>query len=235
VRDLRADAETGQRPPRRLEAQPLLAEQRIVGHVGSGEVGVDAGDRQGRAGRDRRHRAIELIVAEAEAVHAGVDLEVTRQPDLAPRRARLEGLRRRRRRHRRRQLVVEDPVDVADAERAEDQDRDGDAAFAQLDPFGDVGAGQHRRARGFERQPDAHRPVPVGVGFDHADDARPGLLGGPIADAAGGGAGRGDEAGEGAEVAGERVEVDAGEGRPASHGMQFTPYPARCSRTACTG
>src|SRR5690349_13021124 len=79
-------------------------------------------------------------------------------------------------------------------------------------------------AGGFERQADADGAVAVGVGLDHADHAR---------DAeAGGGAAAADEAGEDAVVAGQRVEIDPGEGRPDRH---VTPCPARCWRTACTG
>ena len=48
--------------------------------------------------------------------------------------------------------VIEDAVEIADAQRTEDEDRGADAGLAQHDPFLDVGAREHRGAFGLERE-----------------------------------------------------------------------------------
>ena len=92
---------------------------------------------------------------EAEPVHARVDLEMAAR---AARRARAAaassaraaagvetvGVSR----------CVEHAVEIADAERAEHEDRNRHAGVAQRDALLDVRARQHRRARRFERRPD---------------------------------------------------------------------------------
>ena len=102
--------------------------------------------------------------------------------------------------------MIEDAVDLADAERAEDQNRDGDAGLAQPHAFLDVGAGEHRRAGGLERERDASRAVAVRIGLDDGQDAR----------RRGGGA---DQRRDRAVVVGEGVEIDAGNGGPPGHAM----------------
>ena len=56
--------------------------------------------------------------------------------------------------------MIEHAVEIADAERAEDQDRRANAGLAQIDALFDVGHGQHRRARGLERARHAPAPWP---------------------------------------------------------------------------
>ena len=51
----------------------------VLGFVSGGEVGVDRLDLQRRVGEDRRQRAPQVVVAEAEPVQAGVDFEVAAQ------------------------------------------------------------------------------------------------------------------------------------------------------------
>ncbi len=67
-------------------------------------------------------------------------------------------------------LMIEDAVEIADAEGAEHQDRQGDARRPQRDAFFDVGAREHRRARALERASDFRRAMSVGVGFEDRDD-----------------------------------------------------------------
>ena len=116
---------------------------------------------------------------EPEPVHPGVDLQVTAHAHAVFRGGRLQGSRGRRRRNGRRELVFDDALEIADAERTEHEDRGADTGLPQGDPLLDVGAGEHRGAFGLERQPDLRGAVAVGVRLDDGDDGR----------AAGGGAG----------------------------------------------
>ena len=124
----------------------------------------------------------QVVVAEPEPVHAGVDLEViARAARPARAAARLQRPARRRRRDRRRQAVLEDAVEVADAERAEHEDCGPHAGRPQHDAFLDVGAREHRGARLLERERHRSRAVPVGVRLDDGDDAGGAAAPGPSA------------------------------------------------------
>ena len=188
---------------RRLEARPLLAEERVIRIVGGRKVGVDGVDPQVRAGRDLGDRPIEVVVAEAEPVHAGVDLEMAPERDAAATRPPPPGRAPRRRGNRRRQAVLEDAVEVADAQARRRRGSAPARRLAQDDALFDVGAREHRRTGLLERARHLQRAVPVGVGLDHGDD-RPGR--GPVS--------RGEIADEGAIVARAGVEIDARDGRP---------------------
>ena len=154
----------------RSKRSPLLGKELVLGIVGGREVGVDGVDDDVGARRDLRQRVLEVVVAETEPVHAGVDLEVAAQRHVVAGRSGLERASGAGRRDRRRQIVLEDAVEVADAERAEDQHRCPDARLPQDDGFLDVGAGEHRRPCLLERQRDLRRAVPVAIGLDHRDD-----------------------------------------------------------------
>ena len=208
------DPERRQARQRRLEPLALQGEQGVLGVVGGGEVRVDRLDPQVAAGRDVRDCPRQVVVSEAEPVHPGIDLEVAAERASVTRRGGFERTPRRRRRHRRRQVVAEDAVEVADAQGAEDQDRDADAGLAQDDAFLDIGAGEHRGARLLERAADFDRAVPVGVGLDDGDDA----------------GAAGDEGGNRAQVVLEGGEVDARDGGP-HHGARRLRAPG--SRSAC--
>ena len=54
---------------------------------------------------------------------------------------------------------------------AEDQDRQINAALAQLHRLVETGDGQIVRARVLQQRGDLHRAVPVSVGLDHAQKA----------------------------------------------------------------
>ena len=154
-----------------LETLALLGKQRTLGIVSRREVRVDRRDGQVLARQQRRHRAIELIVTEPEPVHARVDLQMTREAHAAARGGlfqRDDGLRCR---YGGRQLVLEHAVDVANAERAEDEDGQAHAGAAQQDAFFDIRGREERRTSRFERQRDARGAVAVRVGLHHADDA----------------------------------------------------------------
>ncbi len=167
----RSDAERRQVPPHALEPQALLLHQRMVGHVGRGEVRVDADELQVRARQQLRERARQVVVPQAQPVHSGVDLQVILQTRPAPGRRFLQRPAGRRRGDGRRQAVLEDAGDVADAERAEDEDLAANAGAPQHDRLLDVRARQHRGAGVFEGQADGGRAVAVGVGFHDGDDA----------------------------------------------------------------
>ncbi len=174
VAELRARAERVERRARRVERHALLIEQRVLGLVGGREVGVDAFELEVRAREQVRQRPRQVLVPEPEAMHAGVDLQVIADARVARARRRLQRPPGGRTRNRRRQVVLEDAGEIADAQRAEDQDPRARARLAQLDALLDVGDREPGRARLFERAGDANRPVPVGVGLDDGDDARRG-------------------------------------------------------------
>ena len=111
-------------------------------------------------------------MAEPEPVHAGVDLQVIADRRLTPRRGRLHRARGAGRRDRRRQRELEQAVEIADAQRAEHENRHAHAGLPEHDALFDIGARQHRRARLLERERDAWRAVTVGVGLDDGDDRR---------------------------------------------------------------
>ena len=111
-------------------------------------------------------------MAEAQAVEAGVDLQVTAEPGPARPAGGAERLRRAGRRHGRCEVVGEDAADVAHAERAEDEDAPAIAGLAQLDALLEIGDREPLRSRLAQRAGHAHRAVPVGVGLDHGEDAR---------------------------------------------------------------
>src|SRR4051794_26437933 len=69
-------------------------------------------------------------------------------------------------------MMLEDAVEVADAQRAEDKDRDLHARLPQDDAFLDIGAREHLGPCALERKSDAGRPVPVRVCLDDGNDAR---------------------------------------------------------------
>src|SRR3954466_10814743 len=69
-------------------------------------------------------------------------------------------------------MVLEYAVEVADAQRAEDKDRDLHARLPQDDAFLDIGAREHLGPCALERKSDAGRPVPVRVCLDDGNDAR---------------------------------------------------------------
>ncbi len=123
---------------------------------------------------------------------------MTTQADVVPGRGGLHRTRRARRGDRGRQRVSEKPVEVADAQRAKDEDRRTNARLAQDDPLFDIRTREHRGARLLERQRDFRRAMAVGVGFHDRDD--PGA--------------RSDELGDGAEVVADGFEIDARDGLP---------------------
>ncbi len=87
-------------------------------------------------------------MAEAEPVHAGVDLEMAAEPHAARAAAGLERARGGRRRDGRRQAVLEDAVEIADAQRAEHQNRNASTPASRSDDaLFDVRARQHRARR----------------------------------------------------------------------------------------
>ena len=128
-------------------------------------------DVQVRAGEQLGQRRPQVVVAEAETVHAGVDLEVIRDSSPVPGRRVLNGAGRRRRRNGGREGVLEQSIEVAYAQRAEDKDWHADAGATQDDALFDIGARQHPRAGLFERERHASGAMAVGVGLDDRDDA----------------------------------------------------------------
>jgi hypothetical protein len=111
-------------------------------------------------------------VPEPEAVHPRVDLQVVRELPLVLRGRGGDRTRRAGRRDRRRQAAVEQAVEVADAERAEDQDVGAHARRTQLGTFFDVRAREQIRARVLEGAGHLAGAVPVGIRLDDGDHAR---------------------------------------------------------------
>ena len=159
---------------RALEARSLFVEERRLGIVGGREVRVDGGEVEVLAREQRRQRAPQVVEAEPETVHPGVDLEVILHAPPVSLGCRLHGLRGARRRDGRRQGAVEQSIEIADAERAEDEDLGADSGGAQRGALLDVRARQQVGARRLERERDLGGAVPVGVRLDDCDDARTG-------------------------------------------------------------
>ena len=136
------------------------------------EVRVDGSQLEMRTVQQLGHAAREVVVTEPKPVHARVDLEVIAHAPALPRGLGLDGPRRRRRRDRRREIELEEAGEIADAQRAEDQDLGADAAPAEHDGLLDVGAREHRRAGALEGPGHRHGAVSVGIGLDDGDDAR---------------------------------------------------------------
>ena len=109
------------------------------------------------------------------------------------------------------QIVLKDAMEIADAERAENQDWNANARSPQDDAFLDVGAGEHRRARLLERGPDLRRTMTVRVRFDHRDDLWNGFLCGAC-----------EKVGDRAKVRSDRVKVYASDSRSITHCRRFT-------------
>ena len=223
---------------RALEARALLVEQRVLGLVGGREVRVDGVELEVRAGQQLRQRAAQVVVAEAEPVHAGVDLQVVAERAAVARGRRLHA-RAPRRASRSSASGVQSntPSRSLTLERAEDQDRRAHAGRAQRDAFLDVGARQQSRAGVLERERRPGRaPWPYALALTTA--MTPGGVAGALAP-------RGSRRSLRKFDLSAR-EIDARDGRAdhrrddryvgASHGSAAAAHarPARGSRTACT-
>ena len=106
-----------------------------------------------------------------EAIHPGVDLQMTRQLDAMLRRGCLQRPACARCRDRGREAVLEHAIEIADAERTEDQNLGRHAGLAEDDRLFDVGARENRGAGVLQRERDRRRTMAVRVGLDDADDA----------------------------------------------------------------
>ena len=82
----RCDAECGQGREGLLEPLALLAERRVLGLVGGGEVRIHGVDREALTFCDLRQRPRQVVMAKTETVHPGVDFQVAAQflPGLTP-------------------------------------------------------------------------------------------------------------------------------------------------------
>ena len=133
-------------------------------------MGVDRLEIQVLAGQQSGQRAPQVVEAEAEPVHPGVDLQVVADAALVLLRRGLHRERGAGGRDRRRQPAVEQAVEIADAQRAEDEDVGAHAGGAQRRAFLDVGAGEQIGARLFQRERDLAGAMAVGVRLDHRDN-----------------------------------------------------------------
>jgi hypothetical protein len=158
-----------------FEPCPLLREQRRSGIVRRGEVRVYRVEFEPLAGQQLRQGTTQVVVAKPQSVHAGIDLEV-----IANRLAVLRGglvycPGSAGRRDRRRQAAIEQAVQVADAQGAEDQDFRLNPGRAQRRPFFDIGAGEQIGTHRFEGARHLHGTVTVRVRLDHRNRPRRGV------------------------------------------------------------
>ena len=186
---------------RAFEPHSLLVEQRRVRLVGGREMRVDGAELEVLAREQFGQRPSQVVVPKPEAIHPGIDLEVIRKPPLVLGRRRLHGACGARRGDRRRQPAVEQAVQIADAEGAEDQYVRLHAGGAQLGPFLDIGARQQIGAGVLERARDLAGAVAVRIRLDHRNRAR--RPGGPFAR---------EVFGDVSEVARDSAQIDAGDG-----------------------
>jgi hypothetical protein len=133
---------------------------------------VDRLEPQVRAGEQLRQRAAQIVVTKTKAVHPRVYLQVIAKDRAVRCGRRLHGAGGGRRRDCRRQRELEQSVEVADAQRAEDQNWHADPCPPENDGFLDVSACEQIRARGFERERDPLGSMPVRVCLDDSDDSR---------------------------------------------------------------
>ena len=154
-----------------LESSALFMKQRRVRIVGGGEMRIDGIERQVRTGEQLGQRAGEIVEPEPEPVHAGVDFQVIAHPLLVPRRCRLHGTCRSRCRDGRRQPAIEQAIEIADAQRAEDQNLRAHSRIAQHRAFFDVRACHEIRSGVLERAGNLSCAVAVRVGFHHRNQA----------------------------------------------------------------
>ena len=200
----------------------LVVEHGTSGNVGGCEVGEHRIQPQVRAGEQLGQHAAEVVEPVPEPVHAGVDLEVVGDGRPMPCRRRLHRARRARRRDRRGQRILEQPVEIADAQRPEHQNRHAHAGAAQHDALFDIGAREHRRACLFERQRDTIGAMPVGIRLDDRNDVRRSRRACCAA----------EKIANRAEVAPQRAQVDVRDGA-ADHAAPYAPC-ARLANRVCS-
>ena len=221
VRDV--DQQAGRHVGERVvEPRQLRRRERVVRLVGDGEMGehTDQLDRRGPL-LDRRDDRGDGVRMGPDALHAGVDLEMDRQPIGLVRRRAHRGTRRV-------YTVGVKPCSTIVRGRfgrllGQHEDRCVDAGLAQLDAFGDTSA-THRPSRsGRERgSPDRDRAVAVAVGLDDRPHR-----------------GRGDGGPQHLDVVRDRVEIDLGP-RPTARRTfigRDRPWRSadRAARRSCAG
>ena len=79
-----------------FEPRALHLEQWVAGLVGGSKMRVHGVEREIGAGQERRQRPLQVVVAEAEPVHAGINLEVIAQGRFSLLGCGLQGVARRR-------------------------------------------------------------------------------------------------------------------------------------------
>ena len=137
-----------------VEPRTLFEKGRMLGIVRGREVRVDGVERQLAAVGELRDRPLDVVVTKTEAVHPGIDLQVTGDAHLVARGRGLHRARRGRSGDSRRQMVGEQAVQIADTQGTEDQDGRSDTGVPQHDPLFDVSTRQHRGAGFLEGEPD---------------------------------------------------------------------------------
>ena len=164
------NADAVERSQRVCEGRALRVHERVLGVFRGREVRVDAVEPQVRTDQQLAQGSSQVVMPEAEPVHAGVDLQVVADPRPTPRGFRFDGPCRGRRRDRRHQVVLEQPAEIADAQRAEHEDGGAHPRRTQRDRLFDVGTRDHPRPGALERERHGNGAVPVGVGLDDGDD-----------------------------------------------------------------
>jgi hypothetical protein len=74
------------------------------------------------------------------------------------------------------EAVLEHAIDVADAERTENENLGPHPGFAKDDGLLDVGARENRRTCLLQRETNGSRSMTIGIGLDDRDDARRTLI-----------------------------------------------------------
>jgi hypothetical protein len=152
-----------------LETGELPSGVGEVLRVGVGEVRVDPLDLDVGGSGGGLQQAFGVVMVHADALHAGVDLEVHLRPLPARGRRRLDVMQAGEGRHGEREAVVEEERDLAGPGPAHDEDGVLDPQLPERDPLLDEGDPEGVGLRS-EATRDRLEPVAVGVGLEDRHD-----------------------------------------------------------------
>lgn len=130
---------------------------------------IKAGETQKLQNAAHTFIKVSIVALEAEASHAGVELDMDTELMAAAHRGigkifgDIVAL------HRLRHIKAQDALGLIEGGEAQHQDGKRDAVFAQLLALVDIGDGEVGRADGLQMPRDTHSAVAIGIGLDDAE------------------------------------------------------------------